>query len=313
MADWYAFEEIENALDDTKDLLLPFDRGTWARLLLLVIFTGAGFNLPTGSWNPGTYSDNGDYSQTGFSQNTGMHGAVSPVTGLAAGIGPGTSAIAFLAVIVFGLVLTLIFLNSILSLVYYQSLLDKDVRIRKNFRKNFGKGLSYFIFRLGAALLMITVLAVPILLLFTAPFAGIMLVLFMVPVLILGTILLGLTDNFVLPRMIEADETVLKAWKSIYPDLRNEWRQVLLYVLVRFGLKIAGGVIGFLWILATLLAAIIVFGIITIPFYLASPVLAAIPVIIGIIIWLPIAIAGQIPVQTYLNYYAILVYHDLTS
>lgn len=313
MADWYAFEEVENALDRTREILLPFDLGTWTRLLILVIFTSSGLNIPGGPGTADPGSNGNDFSQTSSNLDGDIHQAAEqPLTGFSSA-SPSTSVVAIAAFVILSVVTLWFLISSVMSLVYYQSLLDNNVRIRSNFRKHFNKGLSYLGFQIAVFIGIAMIIGIPLLVMTSSPIIGGLLLIPLLPLLALVVILLGLTDNFVLPRMIEENENVLKAWKSVYTDLKSEWRQVGVYVVVRLALKILGGMLSIFWVILTLLAALVVFGLIAVPFYLVAEQLVVIPLVVGVIAWLLAAALIQIPVQTYLNYYALLVYHRLTS
>jgi hypothetical protein len=313
--DWYALEELDTAWEKTKEVILPFDLKTWARFFVIVIFTGASMNMPTFFGNFGEGSGFEDSSSNSDLQTTAasFDDINQSVTGLAAGSAGQTSILAALGALFVSVVLFLILISSVFELVYYQSLIDENVRIRPNFREHFGKGFRYFGFRLTSGLLAILLLGISSLVFSWSPvFGGLLLaasLIFLVPL----SIVLGLTNNFVLPRMIEADENVIEGWRNIYDSLRQEWKQVGVYIVIRFFVKMMAGIVGVFWMLVALLLVGVPFSLIGLVFYLAAEWLVIIPVIIGVVIWVILLIAGQIPIQTYLYSYALMVYHDLTS
>lgn len=314
---WYAIDELEEAVDDTKDILFPFSTGTWARLFLIVIITGQGFSIPnmptapSGTGGPGSYDDAYGSSashDTGFAANNMMTG----MSTAAASAGFGAAVLAAIFTLV-GLVLGFFFVSSVFEFIYYQSLLDKDVSIRSNFRKHWKKGARYFGLRLGAFLVALLTVAAVI-----AGFAlnvavGAISVLAVLVAFIPFLVFLGLTQDFILLKMIEKDLGLIAAWRDFWPELRQQWREVLVYLLVKFGLGIAFGIAGFLWLLITLLILLIPFGILGALFYLAAPVLVAIPALLGLITWAVLVVGLQIVLQTFLYNYAIRVYSDLTA
>lgn len=315
----YAFEEIEEALSETKELLLPFDAGTWLRLAIIVVFTGQGLNIP------GTPSSM-DSGSTGYYDTGGTESPIQsslqpakvpdiPVTGLSIGstTAPGDPVLVLLGAVFLALIVFFAVISSIFEFVFYQSLLDKEVRIRKNFRKHFGNGLRYLFFRTGVMALMVIGLVIALLPVNSSPVLSGGLLLAWVLLLLPVMIFLGLTNNFVLLKMMEKDIGILAAWRDFYPELKEEWRQVAVYVFVRFVLGIAAGFFTLIWLLVTLLTLAIPFGILAFILSIAANWLAALILGAGVIVWLGLLIGVRVPIQTYLYHYAILVYHDLTG
>lgn len=321
---WYAIEELENALEETKDLLFPIDRGTWVRLIVIVVLTGQGFSIPNIPADTGEF----DAERSGFETTYGASSptdmslsdmAVStpelPATGMsmATATAPSDAVIAVLvALIVLGGLLFLL-VSSIFEFIYYQSLLDKDVRIIRNFREHLGKGARYFGFRIGIGIIALLLLAGAGALLALNTFVGV----FALFILLLGAlpliVLLALTHNFVLLKMIETESGVLPAWRDFWPELQADWKEVLVYLLVRLGINIVFGIAAVIWALLTLILLTVPFGIVTALLYMVAPVMAVLPALIGVITWLVLLLGLQVVLQTYLYNYAILVYHDLTA
>ncbi|MFB6191341.1 MAG: hypothetical protein ABEJ64_02845 [Candidatus Nanohaloarchaea archaeon] len=318
---WYASEELDNAYEEAKELLLPFDLGTWARLFLIVLLTGNGFSMPNmPSSLPGDTGDTGTgsfESTYGTASDDPVRSAASdlsvPMTGLAAASPTGTGTVAAIIGLVLVFVLGFLYISSVFEFIYYQSLLDKKVSIRDNFRRHSGRGARYFGFRLGMMALVILSVAVGVAGLFANPIMGGLMLFTLMLLLIPVMVFMGLTQNFVLLGMMENDTGLVQAWKDFYPELRKQWKQVGVYILVRFAVKIATGVASLIWAFVSLLLLLVPFGILAVLFYMAAPVLAAIPVTIGLITWIVLLIGLQVVFQTYLYYYAILVYHDLTA
>lgn len=315
---WYASEELDSAWNEAKQLLLPFERGKWARLMLIVVLTGQGFSMPNFPSSPGT----GTGGQSSFETTYGST-ADSPVdritsvlpdpsmTGMAtASPGSGSLVAAVLLVMMF---LGFFYISSVFEFIYYQSLLDRDVSIRQNFSRHNRRGARYFGFRLAVLFLALLLFAGSVAGIAVNPLMGGLALLAMMLGLLPLMVFLGLTHNFVLLGMMENDTGVVQAWKDFYPSLRDEWRQVGAYIFLRFAIKIVAGIATLVWAMVSLLVLLVPFGILAAVFYMIAPVLAAIPAVLGLIAWI-IAILGlQVVIQTFLYYYAILVYHDLTA
>lgn len=307
---WYAAEKLGEAATRTRELLTPFDWKTWSKLMVLVLFTG-GINLPTNvplGGDSGTGTGSGEFD-TSFEGVGGEAISASPASGLATA---GTTTASVIIGLLMFLVITFVVLSNIFEFVYYQSLLDKRVSIRSNFRKHFWNGIRYLLFRIGVVLL----IALPVIGAGVAGFSGlsIFLVLLMALVLLLPLILfLKLTHDFVLLEMIETGEGILPSWRSFYQDLRREWRQVAVYLLIVVAIGMGIALLSIFWLLLTLLVLAIPFGLLAFGAALVSEWLAAVPIILGLVIWIVLILGLKVVVQTFLRYYAILVYQELKS
>lgn len=316
MSDWYAFEALEAAWDKTYELLFPFELGTWLRLALIVVLTGSGLGFPTSFGNFGDSGYTDTHSNDLSSTSSDFEGAQQPLTAAFAGnLGmSGTSILVIvLGVFLLSIILLLTLISSIFEFVYYQSLMDDNVAIRENFREHFNKGISYFGFRLTSGLLAVLLVGVSIASFAVSPIIGILMItgaiLFIIPI----AIVLGLTNNFVLPRMIEEDESVIEAWQNIYIELKNEWREVGVYIIIRFFIKTLIGFISIFWALAMLLVVGIPFGILALIAYFTIQWLIVIPIFFGLIVYFLLLVLGRIPIQTYLYSYALLVYQEISA
>lgn len=323
---WYALEEIDEAISETKDLLLPFDLATWSKLALIVFLTGSGFNLPNGPSNYGGYGSQG---QTGQSYDFSSMDATqmpdssthmmdqSPafgdmMTGLAS-----AEVSRFMVLAVFAVVLViglpLMFLSSVFEFIFYQSLFDRDVKIRKNFSRHLGKGARYFGFQLVYLLAFLGVIGLIAATLMVSNALLLIGVLLAIPVLFVLGIFSGLTHDFVLLRMMEADEKLIEAWKSFWPTLKTEWKQVAVYLIVKFFIGIVVGVAAAIVVLVVSLILLIPFGIFAVLMSMIAEVLIFIPVIIGLLTWFVVILYLGVPFRVFVYYFVILVYHDLTA
>lgn len=323
---WYALEEIEEALSETKSLLLPFDLATWSKLALIVFLTGSGFNMPnTGGGFPsgdtGGQSDFdfGDFDSTQVpqsSENLVSQVQVPQMDNLMTGMASGAASGMVLAVILVVLLivgLPLMFLSSVFEFIFYQSLIDKNVRIKKNFSDHLGKGARYFGFKLVylfSLLLLIGLVAATVVVSDMLLVLGIILAL---PVIFVLGIFSGLTHDFVLLRMMESDEKLIEAWKSFWPTLKEEWKQVAVYLLVKFFLGLVVGIAaGIIVILATILL-LIPFGIFVFLMGMVADFLVLVPIVVGLLTWFIVTLYIGVPFRVYIYYFVILVYHDLTA
>lgn len=318
---WYALQEIGEALEETRDMLLPFDIKQLTKLAIIVLLTGSGFNMPTGFGGPSPDGSTGgwDTGSTTVTPETGLDLVAQaesvPEIGAMSGINAATTATVaavILAVFVF-IGLPLLFLSSVFEFIFYRSLIDKEVKIVESFSDNLGRGLRYFGFRVVYTLFVLSTVAVLILLGIENTAMIWLLLLAFVPVLIVLSVFAGLTKNFILLRMMERGEGLIEAWRSFWPKLTSQWKQVIVFLLAHALLSIfvsavaATTLIGF-----TVLAAIpvIIMGVLL--SLIAEP-LFLVPVILGALVWLIVLFYLAVPFRVYMRYYVILVYHDLTS
>lgn len=317
----FVTEKLEEALEETKDLLLPFDLGTWLRLIVIMLFVGGGgFNFPTSfpTGSGGDYSGTGDYSQS-YSQevptsNTGdlisaQFSDLGHMTGLAAGSSSAGSMAMVVVLVLFALGFGLfwMYLSSVFEFIFYQSLLDKDVSIRGNFRKHYGNGLRYFGFRLGFMLIILGMIGGIIAAIFLSPILGILGILPAIIFFIGMAIFAALVHDFVLIKMIESGEGLIASWKEIWPDIRENAADVLLYFIIKMVVALALGI-----------AIVIVALIFVIPAVLVlviggTNLLTGILFALLLLLTVAAVLTVKVPVQTFLYYYTILIYHEITS
>ncbi|MDG6257598.1 MAG: hypothetical protein QCH35_08375 [Methanomicrobiaceae archaeon] len=307
MASTYAaFSVLDAAIDRTKALLWPVDPGVWLRLAVIAFFVGGtGFNIPSGP----SYSFSGDEFAGIGPADIGIPGGV-----------PGF--LVLLLALIFAVAIVFWMIGAIFQFVFVDSLRTGEVAIRRYFGPRAGKGFRLFLFEAGLAVLILLVVAVPIaLFIFTAGgFASNIGALVIVPFFLLFisavfvlAILLGLimlfTIDFVVPIMIRDDCGVIDGWRSAWRIIRTEWKQALVYAVVKFLLGIA---VGILMIIAVVVAAIIL----AIPFVIVGFLIAvaggSVPIYIVLVALFVLflivaALFISVPFVTFLRYYSLEV------
>ncbi|MFC7080567.1 DUF7544 domain-containing protein [Halorussus caseinilyticus] len=240
---WYAVEDLDDALDATKSLLTPFDARQWLKLALVVFFLG---NASSGSsWTAGSSTDAPPDAPPGPAGPTGVEVDLPFAFGEVLPVVLGIVAVALVVGLVYSLV------GSVMEFVFVESLRRQRVRIRPYADQHFGQALRLFAFRVALGLLVV----VPVLgiLASVVSFAGgqpgfsVGLLAVFVPLLIfLGiavAVVDGFTTNFVVPVMILKNVGILDGWRRFWPALTGQWEQYGVYVLVRFGLALAVGLL----------------------------------------------------------------------
>lgn len=318
---WIAIDSLDDARRATQSFLVPVDRGRWLRLALIALFvggTGGGSGLPTNANVPTAPSPDG--VPGGEPPLPGPPGA--PTLPSLDGLVPILVGI-FLAVLAVGLLF--VAASAVMEFVLVQGLRTREVDIRRPFREFLGQGLRLFGFRLLVGLVTLLLVGVPAVLLVLGGVGGVPeLLILLVPLLFVGllvgllvALVLRLTTDFVVPTMMVADGGVLDGWRRFLPVLREQWLQFGLYVVVRFVLGIVAGiavalVVGLLALVLALpflvlggLAFVLLAGggDPGVAFFALAALLVAVYVF-GVVL---LALLAQVPVVTYLRYYALFV------
>lgn len=305
-----SIDALDDAVQSTRELLLPFDKGTWLRLMVLVVFTGGGMSF-TG-FPPVPTGNTGDYSGTDYGPADSTAANVSELGQVTGAATSAETGLAILGIVLFtGIVTFLLWLSSTFQFVYYQSLVDEEVSIRNNTRKHAWNGVSYMIFRSVVTLFM-AVLAVAAFAGFAVSFpAGVLSLLIVAPLLVLVAVFSGLINNLTIPEMIKNDLGLLKAIKRTFGTVRSEWREVGIYVLVRFlvGLAIATGV--FTVVMMLVFGFLMTFGILAVLLSSASPILGGMAAFTGILVFAVVVLVVRVPVKTFMYFYALRFYERL--
>ena len=303
----YAVEAVDDAYRATSAFLRPVDRSRWLKLALVGLFVGtpgagangAQFSVPT----DGTTPPDGDLSTV----PTEVWVAVAVAVGLA---------------LLFAF--AVLFVGSVMEFVLVESLRRDDVRVRAYWSEHFRRGIRLFGFRLAVGLFVLaTVLLLVGLLL--APLAvgagaasAVVLVLVLIPAFVVLAVVTGLLDGFttmfVVPVMLAEECGVLAGWRRFWPTLAGAWTQYLAYAVVSFVLALVGGLLvaAVTAVLAiVLLSPIGVLAGLGVVLFLATPALG-IPalVLVGVLFVAGLVAAAalvQVPVITYLRYFALLV------
>ncbi|WP_224268492.1 DUF7544 domain-containing protein [Haloprofundus salinisoli] len=328
---WYAIDSIDDAIDSTRRFLFPFSLGRWLRLAVIVFFLGA---LSTG----GTPPNFGGFGNAG---DTPTQPQPTPSPDPTTGVDPGT--LGQIALLVAGLfvllvVLALLFglVGDVMRFVFLDALRTDDVRIRGPFRRRLGKGVRLFAFKLlltlavnvpiiAGVLLFVLAFAAPELLSGVGVAPGIVtglgaigfvavFALLAVVSIVLGLVV-GLTNTFVTAVMLVDDVGVVEGWRRFWPTLRGEWKQYLVYLVMRAILGIGVGIVTSIVVaipglvigaitVVVVIAIVSVFGATLSP---ATVVLGGLTLLAAFVAFLIVALPVGIVVQTYFRMYELIV------
>jgi hypothetical protein len=289
------------------------DRTQWLKLAIVAIFVGGpGFNLFSSSF--GGSSGNGGTGTPPVEFGPRIWAVVAVVVGL---------------ILLIGLVVGLV--SSIMEFVFVESLRTQTVTIRRYWSERWPQGLRLFGFRLLLGLLSLAAVAVLL-----APLAlslfnvggfggglGIAIGVGVLPLVLVVVLFVAavyaFTTNFVVPIMILDDISVVAGWRRLWPSITSQWVQYLAYALVATFLSIIGGVIVGLVTALGALVLLIPFGVLfavggLLFVFVAEPVGIAALGLVALVYILAVLVVGalvQVPVKSYLRYYALLIMGDV--
>ncbi|GAB3666098.1 DUF7544 domain-containing protein [Halopiger thermotolerans] len=306
-----AVDDLSDALDATRRLLLPVRPALWLKLALVAFFVG-GFGVS----NPGVAT----------SGNPEMV-PQDPSPSLETGPGDVPDDVLVVAAIVLAVALLLWvlfeFVGAIMEFVFIESLRSTTVRVRQYARANVGRGVRLFLFRALVGLAALALVGIPAALLVSgastveAALASLApVVLLAVPVGLVYGVVMRFTTEFVAPIMLLEDRGVLGAWGRFWPTLRSNPAEYAVYLVL-------------VWILRLVVTvgagAVALFGaiVVAIPFLAVGFVLVLLG---GVGVWIAggLAVLGalaillvvalvQLPIPTYFQYYALLLLGDTNA
>lgn len=307
----YVIESIDEAAKKTRELLLPFDLTTWSKLALIVFLTGGiGFNFPG---IPGFGGGDYDTDYGPEMQETGMEDQVIQNASNMTGTFTASSLLMIGVAIAIGIGLLALFISSVFEFIYYRSLIDENVNIRGNFPENLERGARYFNFRVLYGLGMILLAGVGIAFMILNPLLLIPVIIALIPIVLLLYAVNTLIHDFVLLEMLQQDRKFLESVSEIYSLIRDNLRNTALYLVVRLAVTLlAATAIGMGAFLVLIVFAIPMFflGIIV---YMVSELLLIPLILLGVLLIIVTSLFVTVPAKTFIYYYAITVYEELSE
>ncbi|WP_418281993.1 DUF7544 domain-containing protein [Halorubrum sp. DTA98] len=312
----HAVRNIEEAFVVTREFLLPFDVRRWLKLALVVFFVGSGLSFPSVQFNASGPADGATESELPFAVPTDVL--------------PTDVVLIVVALVVAGVIAGVLFalVGAIMEFVLIESLRTGEVSIRRYWRARWRQGLRLFGFRIAIGIPALATFVGWLALLFVPLFTGraltVPFVAFLLAVPILFVVALvygvvsGFTTVFVVPLMIRDDSGVLAGWRRLWASIRTAWKQYLAYAVIGFLLTIAVGLVASIAVgfvaLAVFVPLLIVAGVTHVAVSLSSTI--GIVVLVGLALvfgttMIAVWALAQVPVVTYLRYYALLVLGDI--
>jgi hypothetical protein len=301
----HAVDVVEDAVERSKEILFPFDLGTWSRLALIVLFVGgAGFgsmftNIPA----PDAGSDfSNDLGDSGMN----MEESITGMTTVGSSVGMATIAGVVALLLLIGLVF--MYLSSVFKFVIFRSIREKDVSIRENFAKHYIDGFKYFMFNLGTAAFALAVVAAIVFGFMSNLVLGIFAILIAVPVFVLLAVFTGIVHDFALQEIIVEEAGFIESVKTSLSQVTDDWKQFGGYLVIRLVVSWAVSLLSFLVFGAISLAALIVLGLLSFALFMLFAPIGMIAALISFIVWFVAILFGRIPFQTYLYSYFVELY-----
>ncbi len=268
---WYSIDAVDTALKRTKSALIdPFNFWKWIKFGIIIFLLGGGGG-GGGSNFSGTgqgFSGIGDSGEPLITDSQFLEFRETFTQFL------DTYLIFILLGIGFfiGIILFLSYISNVMEFVFVHSLVTNVVTFWAYTRQYLRQGFNLFIIRfvLGLAFLSILIISMlPIVLpILDSPgdfnvgmlIGGIFL---LIGVLLILAIISGIIESFInlsIPMSMYQNTGIIAAFKKVLGLFKTDWKQIIVYWVVRFFLGI---IVGIIMALAALILFIVVFGIVS--------------------------------------------------
>lgn len=321
---WYALENIEYALQDSKKVLLPVEFKVWTVFAVIILLTGhIGTGIPTfpfsgtdsGSTDELEISSNIDTElfETGEYQFQNIFSEAPPfdeITGEFSSSPGSNLGLILLIILIPGLLLFLVFVSSIFEFVMFKSV--KEAKPRLAYAKEFlTEGLQYFTFRLGFYLVLgASIITAVALLSINLAHAIIVIPTLLV---ILG-VLYGISwvvIHLAIPIMIYQEQNLAEALYQSFKIIKHNIEQVALFWLIKWVISLTLSFIASIVVLSMFFTLLIPFFLVSVILAIITPLLV-IPLVLTFgLIMFGVVLYISVPVRVYLYNYILNVYEDL--
>ncbi|WP_336345671.1 DUF7544 domain-containing protein [Halalkalicoccus ordinarius] len=306
----YAIDDLEDAWVATREFLTPFSIKRLSVLAVIVLFVG-GTSVPGGGGTGGT-------------------GGAEPASGSDLEIVRGflvenLFAIGLLVGAVLAVGLAFLLVGSVMEFVFVESLRTDEVRFWGYARGHFEQGLRLFGFRVALGIVSLLAIAVVagsgLLAAGTLPTAEVGGLLFALAAFVSGLALVlvavvdAFTTAFVVPVMLVRDSGVIAGWRAFRSTLVGAWRQYLAYAIAALVLEVVAGIVFGLLLAVVAVVLVIPLAVVVgaVALLAAETLLVAVAVVLGlpfVALLILAALLIQVPIRTYLRYYALFVLGD---
>lgn len=344
----HAVDDIDDAIDATKLFLFPFRKGIWLRLAFIVFFIGGGGSGLSNVQSLSNFQNLGGDSGPGSEFQ--LTAPLEPVAALSAdvvaqvsepGVPPGApeELLASAGALVFAVIGLLILLgltygvlSNFMEFVLTQALIDREILVRRYFSNHVGNGVQLLLFRIALSVVwLILVVAVAAAVFFlvlggeaanidaSTVFASMGLIIAgFVFYVIANGIISGFTTVFVVPLMTADDDGIIAGWTRLWGSLTGAPKQYLAYLFFSFILQIGVGIVGAILGIISFLIVGIPFGLAALALYFVLEGTAALVAagsigLLGVLVLVVVSALIQVPLTTFLRYYAMLVMGDIDA
>jgi hypothetical protein len=245
---WHSIDVVDDAFEKTKKALIePFSFWKWIKLGIIIFLMGGGGS--GSNFNPSGLN-NRDY---------GRKDIIPPADDISLQISQFLQQYMMFILIIAGLVLLLIlifsYISNLMEFVFVNSLVTNQVRFWEYSRKYLRPGFNLFIIRILLMLAFIVLLVtsmLPILLpiLDSPENIGIgfifSIIIWVILIFLVLAIIFGIIGSFInlsIPLAMYHNLGIIAAFRKIAARFREDWKQILVYWVVRFVLGIAVAII----------------------------------------------------------------------
>ena len=248
-----AVDTITLAVEHTKQQLFkPFRVGQWTRLAIVGLLAGE-----LGS----SGSCNGSNLHLPAHPGAQPHGMFPGF----AGVDPALVAAIIAVLVVTGLLLAIIlmYVSSVMRFVLFDSVIAKECHLGRGWSRRQGPGWRYFLWKLlylcitFAAIVGLAILAgIPAAFAFAAGWfkepsqhlvplvlGGIFLLLVFSVFLLVSSVVLVLTKDFVVPQMALEDIGAIEGWRRLWPMIKAEMSGYAIYIAMKILMAIGAGIV----------------------------------------------------------------------
>ncbi|WP_323171343.1 hypothetical protein [Natrialba sp. PRR66] len=303
-----AVDDLGDAIETTRALLLPVRVWLWLKLSVVVLFVGGSLGSPgnLATSDPQMVGDE-PMPQDGLGE--------IPDDVLAAAV-----VLAVVAILLWAL---FALLGAIMEFVFIETLRSTEIHVRRYSRANLGRGIRLFAFRALVSLGLLAIVAVPVGYFLTSTattdeFIGelALIALVAIPLYIVYAIVMRFTSEFVAPIMLLEDRSVLGGWRRFWATLRGNVGEYVVYLLLVWVLQLVTSIaVGFVILFGAVVLAIpfVIVGVLAYALGGGGVYLAGAIGVVGLLALIALVALVQMPVRTYFQYYALLLLGDTDS